>query len=383
VRRCGRAFTAFGERRVLAYESARGEWSLHRHRNEELVTAIELTAASLRFAELEAPVALCSMHGEVLAATREALELLRRAALLLHGRSQLPKEFWSELEQVLPGEAVEWRPRNGTHDVFGCTRYRSAGNYLLIVKDVSQKRAALSRRLHRQRLESTGRLVASVAHELRNPIASIVYSAELLGMAATSMPAAAVKETLEEILAASRKLQATVDGLLGYARVGPSVLVAVSLREVMTRAQGFLRSVYRSGSHELTVDIQPQAEWVQGNTLSIEQIFVNLLLNSAEAASNGSVRVVIESDLALPPGAGPDGRPYIRVRVRDNGPGVPERFRESIFLPFFSTREEGTGLGLPNAAEAAKSLGGLLRLEGDGPGACFAVYLPPPQRETA
>lgn len=340
-------------------------------------------SASLQLGELEAPLALCSPQGEVLAVTREAVELLRRASVLLHGRTRLPREFWSELEQVLPGEAVEWRPRNGTHDVFGCTRYRSGENYLLLVKDVSQKRAALSRRLHRQRLESTGRLVASVAHELRNPIASIVYSAELLGMTGANMPYDVVKETLDEILAASRKLQATVDGLLGYARVGPSVLVAVSLREVMTRAQGFLRSMYRTGAHQLTVNIARNAEWVRGNTLSIEQIFVNLLLNSAEAAGNAQRKasVVVESDLASPPGVPADTRPYVRVRVRDDGPGIPERFRESVFLPFFSTREEGTGLGLPNAAEAAKSLGGVLRLEDESPGACFAVYLPQPESE--
>lgn len=342
-------------------------------------------SASLQLAQLEAPLALCSSQGDVLAVTREAVELLRRAAVLLHGRTRLPHEFWSELEQVLPGEAVEWRPRNGTHDVFGCTRYRSGDNFLLLVKDVSQKRAAISRRLHRQRLESTGRLVASVAHELRNPIASIVYSAELLGMAGANMPHDAVKETLGEILAASRKLQATVDGLLGYARVGPSVLVAVSLREVMTRAQGFLRSIYRPGSHQLAVSIRADAEWVRGNTLSIEQIFVNLLLNSSEAAGNAQrkVNVVVESDLAQPPGAGDDSPRYVRVRVRDDGPGIPERFRESVFLPFFSTREEGTGLGLPNAAEAAKSLGGVLRLEEHGPGACFALYLPQPEPEQA
>lgn len=339
-------------------------------------------APSLDLRELEAPIALCTARGDVLAMTGEGARHLERACALTRSGTRLRREFWSELEQILPGDAVEWHPRNGTHDVFGCARYRSGDHYLVFVNDVSQKRAALSRRLHRQRLESTGRLVASVAHELRNPIASIVYSAELLGMAHATMPAHAVKETLDEILAASRKLQATVDGLLGYARVGPSVLVAVSLREVMTRSQGFLRSIYRTGSHQLTVNIHPSAEWVQGNTLSIEQIFVNLLLNSAEAATSAQrqARVVIESDLASLPDAEHGAAPFVRVRVHDDGPGIPERFRESVFQPFFSTREEGTGLGLPNAAEAAKSLGGMLRLEDDGPGACFAVYLPPPER---
>ena len=81
------------------------------------------------------------------------------------------------------------------------------------------------------------------------------------------------------------------------------------------------------------------------------------------------------------PGAEDPAQLYIRVRVRDDGPGIPDHFRESVFLPFFSTREEGTGLGLPNAAEAAKSVGGALVLESSTGGACFAVYVPRAEHE--
>jgi signal transduction histidine kinase len=73
---------------------------------------------------------------------------------------------------------------------------------------------------------------------------------------------------------------------------------------------------------------------------------------------------------------------HVRVRVVDNGPGIPQRLRHSVFQPFFSTREQGTGLGLTIASEAAASLGGYLILEPPTvPGTCFAVYLPRPQGE--
>ena len=88
-----------------------------------------------------------------------------------------------------------------------------------------------------------------------------------------------------EMLAATSRVQATVAGLLDYARLGPSISVPVALDEVLTRAQGFLRSVYREGSHQMRVQLAPDARIVRGNTLSIEQIFVNLLLNAAEAAT--------------------------------------------------------------------------------------------------
>ncbi len=73
-----------------------------------------------------------------------------------------------------------------------------------------------------------------------------------------------LRETVQEICDASRRLQLTVDGLLDYARLGPTIAVPVSLREVMNRAQGLLRSFYRSGSHRLRVGIAPEADWVRG-----------------------------------------------------------------------------------------------------------------------
>lgn len=288
-----------------------------------------------------------------------------------HIPGQLPGELWQVLERADQGEAIDWRPLDHAEHVLGVTRIPLRNGYLLLVSEVSDKHVELSRCLHRQRLEAIGRLVASIAHELRNSVASIVYSADLLRVD-TELDPATLRDTADDLLTASRRLQATVDGLLDYARVGPTVSVPVSLREVLTRAQGFLGSVYGKGSRRLEVNIRPDAEWVRGNTLSIEQVFVNLLLNAAEAGGD-CVTVWIDTESAPPPSG---GAPMVRARVRDDGPGVPERARNHVFRPFFSGRERGTGLGLPNALEATRSLGGDLVLEESQSGAVFTVYLP-------
>ncbi|HKU41919.1 MAG TPA: ATP-binding protein [Polyangiales bacterium] len=325
---------------------------------------------------LEAPAVLCQRSGEIEAATGHSVELLRRAGIAIGPQGAMPDELWELLERAAPGEAVEWRPPSAGASVLGCTRYHCAEGYLVLMKEVSHKHAELSRRLHRQRLEATGRLVASVAHDLRNAVASIMYNAEVLEMTGLDLPREEVMATHADMIDACKSVRASVESLLGYARLGPSVFVPVSVREVMNRAQGFLRSIYRDGARQLSVHIHPAADWVQGNTLTIEQIFVNLLINAAEAAAEGStLQVRVESELALPPRAA-SGEPQVCVRVWDNGPGVADRFRESIFQPFFSTREHGTGLGLTVAFEAAQSLGGTLVLEDRSPGACFAVFLP-------
>jgi signal transduction histidine kinase len=326
---------------------------------------------TIELAAIEAPLALCSASGNVQAATPLALDLLRRLSVVDTLPGPLPRELWLCFERYRAGEAIEWRPPGRPGEVLGCTRYPAGQGFLLLMREVSDKHLALSRRLHRQRLEVTGRLVASVAHELRNSVASIVYSADFLEVSAADLTPRALRDTLQDIGMASRRLQLTVDGMLDYARLGPSVSIPVNLRDVLSRALSLLRSLYRDGKHHAAIELRGDAEWVRGNPLSVEQIFVNLLLNAGEAASEPRT-VRITSELTRPPRA----PPLVRVCVSDDGPGIPPELEQSIFDPFFTTKESGTGLGLTNAREAARTLDGDLVLERHGSGACFAVLLP-------
>jgi two-component system C4-dicarboxylate transport sensor histidine kinase DctB len=277
---------------------------------------------------------------------------------------------------VRAGEAVEWRPPSAQRNVLGCTRYDvSRRGCLLLMREVSEKHLALSERLHRQRLEATGRLVASIAHDIRSSVASIVYSADFLSVSGAALTRDVLGETVHEISEASRRLQLTVDGLLDYARLGPSISVPVSLRETFNRSQGLLRSLYREGAHRLRVDLAPDAEWVRGNPITIEQIFVNLLLNAAESSSEPRLVLVSSRAAALPDAPNPCELSHVCIRVHDDGPGIPDAIRESVFDPFFTTKREGTGLGLTSAREAAESFDGRLVLEPAEQGACFAVFL--------
>lgn len=322
-----------------------------------------------------APLVVSSLEGEARAATPDALELLRRHTDFVDMPAPLPAELWAALDAVPSGRAIEWRPPRDVRHLLGCTRYPAGGTYLLIMNEISEKQVALSRRLHRQRLQATGRLVASIAHELRNAVTSIVYGADFLTMSVNDLPRENIRDMAREMVAAGRRLQFTVDGLLDYARLGPTVAVPVSLRDVMARALRMLRSVFVGGAHELVLDIPPHAEWVRGNPLTIEQIFVNLLINAVESTTD-TVTITVSAAHVLPEGSGERAAELVRVRVHDDGPGIAESIRRSVFDEFFTTREHGTGLGLSNAREAAESLGGMLYLDEVASGACFSVLLP-------
>jgi signal transduction histidine kinase len=333
-------------------------------------------SSALDLATIEAPLLLCAGNGELQLATPSAIALLRRVLIGEHSRS-LPVDLWRLLERAPMGEAVEWRPPGARHSVIGCTRYPAGhGCYLLLMREVSAKHIAQSERLRQQGLDSTERLVASIAHDIRSSVASVVYSAGFLEVSGASIAPTALSETVKDISKASATLQSTVDALLDYARLGPNISVPVPLREVINRALGSLRAHYQDGAHRLRMDVAPRAEWIRGNPLVIEQIFVNLLLNAVEASA--SPRCVIVTAFPVQPPHQPRAATsfYVCVRVWDDGPGIPEDLRQYVFDPFFSTKLGGTGLGLAIAQQAAESLDGTIELTDDAGGTCFSVFLP-------
>jgi len=336
-----------------------------------------VASRSLDIATVEAPLALCSATGVVQAATAPALALLRRVAIIERLPSAVPPDLWRLLERTATGEAVEWRPLGLAHEVLGCSRYPAAsGSYLLLMREVSSKRLALSERLHRQRVELTERLVASIARDLRSSVASVVYSADFLNGRGEGIEPAMLAETVKDIAKASANLQQTLDALLDYAHLGPSVSLEVSLRDVINRALGLLRKHYRDGAHRLRVDVAPRAETVRGNPLVIEQIFVNLLLNAVEASAAPRCVIVTAFPVPRQHDFRLGGSPQICVRVWDDGPGIPVEHRPFVFDPFFTTKQGHPGLGLMLARQAAESLDGRLELTDDETGTCFSLYLP-------
>jgi signal transduction histidine kinase len=335
-----------------------------------------VASRSLDIATVQAPIALCTSAGVLLSATRPALSLLSRGAGA-ESLPSIPSDLWRLLEGAADGEAVEWRPHGHSSEVLGCTRYPGApGSFVLLMREVSSQRQALSERLHRQRLDSTERLLASIARELRSSVASVVYSADFLHGRGTAIEPAVLAETVRDISKASASLQQTLDALLDYARLGPSISVPVQLREVLSRALGSLRRHYREGAHRLRMDVAPRAELVRGNPLVLEQIFAHLLLNAAEASPAPRCVIVTAFPALRPLGPHLGGPFYICVRVWDDGPGIAPEHRPFVFDPFFTTKQGSPGLGLAIARQAAESLDGSLELTEDESGTCFSLYLP-------
>jgi signal transduction histidine kinase len=331
---------------------------------------------SILLSETGVPMAACSAAGEVIGLSRQASAVLEGVGIDTKSLPfALPPELWSDLSNVPEGEAVEWHAsRKGPETSLGCTRYGfGRERYIVLMREVSAKRRELTRRLHQQRLESTGRLVASIAHDVRTALASILYNADFLASSVQELPPRDVAETANEIHSASRRLESICAGLLGFAKLGPPVADDFSLQDVVGRACSLVRPLYRERNHRLKSAIAQGSPRVRGNSILIDQILVNLLVNAAEA-SREPIHVLVECGPAAPEPSHPTRR--VRISVTDDGPGVPPTLRESIFHPFFTTHSDGSGLGLTTAREAAREMGGDLFLEPTERGARFVALLP-------
>jgi len=323
------------------------------------------------------PVAVCTDEGMLVGASPPARDLLAQAGVPARELPQhLPAELWARLSSVPTSQAIQWwgRARGGEPVCIGCAHYRLGVRHrLLLMREVSDKHQELSRRLHQQRLEVTGSLVATIAHDLRTPLSSLVFNVEVLDRQLRQGRDHEAAGTLREMAEAARRLRHTVDGLLDFGRAGSPVSGVVDLREVVDRVSSLLRPVLRDGDHVVLSSVSDEARLVFGNPLVVEQILVNLVVNASQA-SKGPVTIRIETFRA------PDDARLgkVCVRVHDDGPGISEETACRVFEPFFTTKSDGTGLGLPMAREAAHSLGGELGLEWTCPGAGFLLCLPEP-----
>lgn len=264
--------------------------------------------------------------------------------------------------------------------------------------------AALPDDFQRDKLALIGQMASSVAHELSNPLATIVASTQAIlnfwprqgapgapvgasrdGWAAPpefmaqGVPLRQLREDLELILTEARRAGDIVHGLLNSARHNQPEFCIYSLADVIRRTVGLSR-------HHLKLhNISLQAPWfdpqegfplwsrMRGDANQLQQVLLNLIVNAQQAITSsrgyGTVRLSM----------GPDGPDRIVVTVEDDGPGIPANQRDVIFQPFYTTKPQGmgTGLGLSISAGIVRAHGGEIRVE-EHPsgGAIFRLILP-------
>ena len=228
------------------------------------------------------------------------------------------------------------------------------------------RRAELREQLRKaEHLAGLGRLLAGVAHEIRNPLTAIRSTVQLW----QRLPAEArTPESLAGVVGAIDRLNALVGRLLLFARTGHEDRRRVDLNAVAAEALELVRALADAQGVSLIADAATDLPPVAAAGQGFRQVVLDLVANALQAMPAGGRLTVGTRTL-------PGGR--VELSVADTGPGVPADVRAHLFEPFFTTRPDGTGLGLALCREVARQHGGDVTLDpGSGPGATFRLTLP-------
>lgn len=229
-----------------------------------------------------------------------------------------------------------------------------------------------------QKLESIGTLASGVAHEINNPLNSILNYAQLI--IDDAPPGGDAGEFAGEIITESNRLAKLVRNLLTFARTDAGDLVPVNPADVLESALSLTRASLRRDMITLEEKVEEWLPEIWCRPQQVQQVILNLVLNARDALNeqfagrDPAKRITVSLEAAER-----NGSPCIMLTVADQGAGVPEALAERIFDPFFSTKPAGmgTGLGLSISYGIVRDHGGALTLEsGAGGGASFRVCLP-------
>lgn len=235
-------------------------------------------------------------------------------------------------------------------------------------RQAQQERANLQQQLiHADRLATIGQLAAGVAHELNEPLGSILGFAQL-ALKCPGLPKAAAKD-IERVVTASLYAREVIKKLMVFGRQVPARKVQLKLNQVVEESMYFLEARCAKAGTRVVRDLAPELPEIHGDPAQLAQVLVNLVVNAVQAMPDGGTLTV----RTRANGA------HVALVVEDTGTGMDEEVLGKIFLPFFTTKDvtEGTGLGLPVVHGIVSAHGGSIDVQSrPGQGTRFEIRLP-------
>lgn len=240
---------------------------------------------------------------------------------------------------------------------------------LILMADLTETRALQERLAHMQRLSALGKMVASLAHQVRTPLsAAMLYAAnianERISAEARSKFGAKLNSRLQD-------LEQQVNNMLLFAKSGGTQVVEqLSLQQLLNEVKSGAEAMVLQAMGSIEVVLPEPDILIRGNKSALASAIQNLIHNSLELISEGA-------DICISAARDETCDSQVVISVSDNGPGVSQSHAKQIFEPFFTTKQSGTGLGLAVVQAIANAHHGKLQLDQNVEyGAKFDIYLP-------
>jgi signal transduction histidine kinase len=222
-----------------------------------------------------------------------------------------------------------------------------------------------------RRVSEMHELVIGIAHEIRNPLNAIRLNLHTVGQVFRDEAALTddeISTMLDEMEREVARLETLMREMLGFVRTSDKRPEAIDVADEISRTMMLLRANFDERGIDAHVDFGDDPANVAIDGTRLRQVLFNLLNNAIEALPGGGhIELVVRT-----------GRSQVEIVVTDDGPGVAPADRDRVFVPFYSTKASGTGLGLALARKFIEEAGGVLRCEDNprGRGSCFRILLP-------
>lgn len=308
------------------------------------------------------------LAGRILIFNKAAEEITGRSRADAHGRDAV--EVFPFLERLIEKTRIEGVIERGGHEkVIGLTvsKMKDAKGtdigFIGIFQDLTELKRMAEEIKRKEKWATIGELSANIAHEIRNPLASLKGSIEMLSESAVSPEQ---KEKLMLIATSEMdRLNRIIVDFLTYSRPSALDVTECDLADILDKTLDLINSRNSSGVVIRKSYISPLV--VKADPLKLEQVFLNLGLNAIEAMPHGGALEVSASSR----------QDDVEITFRDSGAGIAPDVHEKVFYPFFTTKTQGTGLGLSIAYRIIEDHGGKVALTSSpGAGATFRILMP-------
>jgi two-component system, NtrC family, sensor kinase len=307
--------------------------------------------------------------------SRAELRTMKSSDLMERGFAQVGTRIAAAVrDQAIWRGTVMRRRRDGSIFPASCTvagikdASGAVTHYVGVERDITDEVRLRDQLVHSERLSAIGELVAGVAHEINNPLQTIIGSVELM---IEERPSPAILRDLELVRREGMRAGQIVRNLLSFVRRSAPDRAPSDLNEIVATTVQLREFHLQQNNIAIVATLHKSPLQVLANREEIQQIVLNLLLNAEQAIqlSGRGSRIAVRTYTV--------GRQHM-LEVADDGPGVSVDVRGRIFEPFFTTKDvgQGTGLGLSISHGIAAAHGGTLELCDVGAGACFRLALP-------
>ncbi|RPH50340.1 MAG: PAS domain S-box protein, partial [Desulfobacteraceae bacterium] len=315
--------------------------------------------------------------------TREQLRQMRIQDI----NTLSPEEIIKEMEKARVHERIHFEFRHRRSDgsirdveVFS-SKIEAKGKDILhsIIHDITDRRRLEEELLKIDKLESVGILAGGIAHDFNNLLTSIIGNISIARMRVKSEHK--VLELLNAAETASMRARRLTGQLLTFAKGGKPVKETVSIQKLIKESSLFILRNSKSRCEFLVAeDLWP----VDADAGQLSQVFSNILINADQSMPEGGIILITAenlmpekiNDIPVDPGR------YIRISIKDQGAGIAGKNLSKIFDPYFTTKTEGSGLGLATAYSIIKKHDGHISVDSEpGAGATFHIYLPASGKE--